>query len=161
MHLQHKTSGNEQYSALEKHLLNDFQQNFPLDAQPFARIAQQFGYDEQTVIDTYRALKNNGVVSRIGPVFRANRVGASTLAAMAVAAENLEKVAAQISHYNEVNHNYQREHHFNLWFVVTARDQNHLQQVLKDMESETELPIMSLPMLDDFFIDLGFELKWT
>ena len=34
----------------------------------------------------------------------------------------IERIAALVSARPEVNHNYQREHSYNLWFVATAAD---------------------------------------
>ena len=146
---------------LDRHLLNDFQYGFPLDSRPFEKIAERLGTTEDVVIDRLNELQNQGVVSRVGAVFRANSIGASTLAAMAVPESRLEDIAAMVSDYSEVNHNYQREHHFNLWFVVTASDEQALNAVLDDIEHRSGLPVMYLPMQEDFHIDLGFDLKWT
>ncbi len=148
------------YSDLEKRLLNDFQHGFPLSPRPFAELAERLGCDEQSVLDAYRRLQEEGVVSRIGPVFRPNRIGVSTLAAMAVPPAELERVADCISARAEINHNYERLHDFNLWFVVTARDEARLQQALEAIEQDCGYPVMSLPMLEDYFIDLGFEIHW-
>lgn len=149
-----------QFSTLEQRLLNEFQQGIPLTPQPFADIARQLGVYETTVIETLRRLQTEGVVSRVGPVFRPNRIGASTLAAMAVPPEELETVAAMVNEFPEVNHNYEREHRFNLWFVVVADDEDRLQQVLGEIESRCDCPVLDLPLLQEYFIDLGFELQW-
>jgi DNA-binding Lrp family transcriptional regulator len=149
-----------QFSDLEKRLLNDYQQQLPLSAAPFADIAQQQGVSEQQVMDCLTRLQDKGVISRVGPVFTPNRVGVSTLAAMALPEAQLECVARIISAFPEVNHNYQREHRFNLWFVVTASSQQHLQQVLDDMVELSGYPLMPLPMLQDYYIDLGFRIAW-
>jgi DNA-binding Lrp family transcriptional regulator len=101
------------------------------------------------------------VISRIGPVFTPNRIGVSTLAAMSIAEDELECVARIISAFPEVNHNYQREHEFNLWFVVTASSEEHLAIVLHEIEQHAGHSLMSLPMLEDYFIDLGFKLQWA
>lgn len=150
-----------QFSKLEQRLLNDFQQGMPLTPNPYADIAKQLGVYETTVLETLQRLQTEGVVSRIGAVFRPNRVGASTLAAMAVPNDEIEAVAAIINEFDEVNHNYEREHEFNLWFVVVATDEDRLQQVLADIEVACGFPVLDLPLLDEFFIDLGFDLKWT
>jgi DNA-binding Lrp family transcriptional regulator len=94
-------------------------------------------------------------------VLRPHRIGASTLAALAVAPERLDAVAALVSEYPEVNHNYQREHRYNLWFVVTAADRARLDAVLGDIGRRSGLKVLDLPMLEDYFIDLGFRLQWT
>lgn len=147
-------------TELEQHLLNDFQHGLPLVPRPYQQIAEQLGTTEEIVVDTLNKLKQQGFVSRVGAVFRANSIGASTLAAMAVPENELEEVAAMISDYNEVNHNYRREHHFNLWFVVTASDEQALNSVLDDMEHRSGYAVMYLPMLEDYHIDLGFDLEF-
>ncbi len=143
---------------LEKRLLNEYQQGLPLSPTPFADIAARLGTSEALVLRILRRLQEIGVVSRVGPVFKPKRIGASTLAAMAIPDADLPSVAEQINRYEEVNHNYEREHRFNLWFVVTAPDQAHLDRVLGQMERETGYPILNLPMEKQFHIDLGFAL---
>ena len=147
-------------SALEKHLLNDFQHDFPLDSRPYKKIADKLGTTEEVVIDTLKQLQERGYVSRVGAVFRANSIGASTLAAMAIPENELEDVAAMINEYSEVNHNYQREHHFNIWFVLTASDEHTLNAVIDDIEHRSGHDVMYLPMLEDYHIDLGFDLDF-
>ena len=149
------------FSVLEQRVLNDFQRDLPLSPTPFADMAAQLGVSEAEVLDTIRRLQDSGVISRVGPVFAPNRVGVSTLAAMAIPASELERVARIISAFPEVNHNYEREHAFNLWFVVTASSEEHLAIVLHEIEQHTGCALMSLPMLEDYFIDLGFGLQWA
>ena len=110
---------------LQRRLLDCCQRRFPLVSRPYAEIAGKFGVDEDEVIEALRALIDDGTASRIGPVFRTGRVGASTLAAMQVPEDRMQEVAALISAYPEVNHNYEREHRFNLWFVVAAASGTH------------------------------------
>jgi len=146
-------------TELIQQLLNEFQHDFPLSATPYADIASKLGVTEQTVIDLLSELNDQKILSRVGAVFRPNRVGASTLAAMAVPERKLEEVADIISSYPAVNHNYEREHHFNLWFVATAENVEQLNAILADMEQKTEIRILSLPMEKDYHIDLGFPLQ--
>ncbi len=149
------------FDDIDRRLLNEFQRNFPLTATPYADIARSLGVTEQEVIARLQRLKSAGTVSRIGPVFRPNRIGASTLAAMAVPSARLEQVAAVVSASAAVNHNYEREHAYNLWFVAAAPDEAQLAAVLEDIAQRTGLEVMSLPMLEDYHIDLGFDLRWT
>jgi DNA-binding Lrp family transcriptional regulator len=150
-----------QFSSLEQRLLNEFQHGMPLTPNPYADIARQLGVYETTVLETLQRLQTEGVISRVGAVFRPNRIGASTLAAIAVPAEELEEVAAIVSEFAEVNHNYEREHRFNLWFVVVADDEDRLESVLAEIEARCGYPVLDLPLLNEYFIDLGFDLKWT
>ena len=145
-------------TALHKHLLNDFQRDFPLSSRPYLEIANALGVSEDDVLYALTELKDNHFISRIGPIIPPNQLGVSTLVAMAIPEQQLQTVADIISAYPEVNHNYEREHRFNLWFVVIATDSRHLQAVLDAIEQETGFKAMSMPLLDDFFIDLGFKL---
>ncbi len=146
---------------LDRRLLNEFQAGIPLASRPFALMGEQLGLDEAEVIARLRRLTEAGAVSRVGPVFRPKQVGASTLAAMAVPPDRLAEVAAVVSAYPEVNHNYEREHEFNLWFVITAPDQEHLERVRNEIGQRAGLPVLDLPMLAEYHIDLGFPLQWT
>ncbi len=145
-------------TALEKCLLNEYQRGFPLCTSPFALIAEQQGVTEEVVIETLEALQQRGLISRVGPVFAPQRAGASTLAALSVPDAELAQVAEFVSRFEAVNHNYEREHHYNLWFVVTAADETQVQRVLHSIEQQTGLPVLVLPLEKSFYIDLGFPL---
>jgi len=143
----------------EFRLLNDFQRGFPICPEPFHEIARRCGVDPAVVIEEYRRLAARGALSRIGAVFAPNCVGASMLAAMRVPEARLSEVAQCVSAHGEVNHNYEREHEWNLWFVVTAPDSERLTEVLADIQHECGLAVMSLPLERDFHIDLAFDLR--
>jgi DNA-binding Lrp family transcriptional regulator len=151
----------ERLDALDRRLLDDFQSGIPLAPRPFALMAEQLGVTETEVIARLQRLTEAGAVSRVGPVFRPRQVGASTLAAMAVPPERLAEVATLVNGFPEVNHNYEREHDFNLWFVLTAPDQTRLERVLDEIGRRAGLPVLDLPMLAEYHIDLGFPLQWT
>ncbi len=145
-------------NALETRLLDGFQHDFPLCERPFAALAAACDSSETAVLDALRRLSLRGAISRVGPVFGVNRIGASTLAAMALPAAELERVAAIVSGFDEVNHNYAREHRFNLWFVVNAADHRALLAALARIAARSGYPLMDLPMLRAHHIDLGFRL---
>ena len=142
-------------------LIDRFQHGMPLCPEPYREMAQVLGCSESQVIACLQRLELAGALSRIGPVFDHSRAGASTLAALAVPAERLHQVAERVSQYPEVNHNYAREHHYNLWFVLTGPDRPHLDRVLKELERDTGLMPLDLPMVTAFRIDLGFALGET
>ena len=146
-------------SGLDFRLLNDFQRDFPLCPAPFAELAARLGVAEKQVIGRLEELRREGKISRVGAVFAPKRIGASTLAAMAVPPEQLEAVAAAVNRFPEVNHNYEREHRYNLWFVVTAGSEGRLQATLGAIEKAAGYPLLSLPMLEEFHIDLAFALN--
>lgn len=149
------------YSKAERRLLDEWQRDFPLDARPYARIAEALGVSEDDVIGMLDDLSQSGVVGRIGGVIAPHVIGASTLAAMAVPSDRLQAVAERVSARPEVNHNYEREHRLNLWFVVTACDREGVLRVLAEIEAETGIEVVDLPLEQAFHIDLGFPKQWS
>ena len=147
------------HDALDERLLNDFQRGFPLVDRPFAGIAARVGAGEAEVLERYARLAAEGSVSRIGVVFRPNAAGASTLAAVAAPLQRLEEVANFLAVQPEVNHNYEREHRLNLWFVLAAPSPRELGAAIARIERGIGLPVLSLPLIEEFHIDLGFDLR--
>ncbi len=139
-------------------LLNDYQRDFPLVTRPFARIARDVGRSERHVLDRLADWASGGSVSRVGPVFSPRRVGASTLAALKAPPAHLAQIAEVVSAHPEINHNYAREHDWNLWFVVTAPDAVALARVLREIRRDTGCPVIALPLRAEYHIDLGFDL---
>ena len=149
------------FGEMEKDLLDGFQRDFPLVPRPYKAIAERLGCDEGTVLDLLCQMIKTGLITRVGPVFAPHRAGASTLAAVAVPEDRLESVAALVSGYDEVNHNYAREHRINLWFVVCAPAAERVAEVLRDIAARTGLDVLDLPLEHAFHIDLGFPLQWS
>jgi len=143
---------------LDKRLLNDFQRDLPLTPRPFATLAQRLRCRESEVLLALRRLQGQGSISRVGAIIAPHRAGVSTLAALAVPPERLDEIAELVNSYAEVNHNYEREHDYNLWFVLTAPDQARLDAVLADIEQRTGLSVLNLPLEREYHIDLGFRM---
>ena len=144
--------------SLSERLLNNWQRGFPLTNRPFAQVGQVEGATENEVIGLFDELIHGGAISRIGGVWAPGVGGAALLCAMAVPPERLEDVAARVSAHPGVNHNYEREHALNLWFVITGTGAEPLDQALAAIESETTLPVTRLKMVRPYRIDLGFDL---
>ena len=153
-------SNHLQLNSLPKNLLNDFQKDLPLSLTPYADIALQLGVTETEVLENLKELQEHQIIGRVGPVFQPHRIGTSTLAAMIVPKERLQSVADYLSSLPEINHNYEREHHINLWFVITATSEAHLQTVLSEIAQNTGIKVMSLPILENYHLDFSFDLKW-
>lgn len=144
---------------LQNALLDRYQRGMPIVGRPYHAMGRALGVGEDAVLGCLRTLTERGVVSRVGPVFRPRTVGYSTLAAMAVPPEDLDRVAERVNRYEAVNHNYERGHRLNLWFVVTGGSQVGVTDVLNDIERETGLRVLDLPLVTAYHIDLGFSLR--
>ena len=139
-------------------MINAFQRDLPMTTRPFATMGEALGMSEEKVLDLIKGLRDKGVLSRVGAVVTPNKAGASTLAAMEVPTDRMEEVAALVSSHPEVNHNYEREHKLNLWFVASAVDSARLAALLADISEETELDVIDLPLVEAYHIDLGFKV---
>jgi DNA-binding Lrp family transcriptional regulator len=139
-------------------LLNTWQRGFPLCPAPFDVLGQALGRPAGDVVAACQRLQAAGVLGRIGGVFAPGAGGAGLLAAMAVPRERLEAVAAAVSRHRGVSHNYERENALNLWFVATAATPAALEQLLAQIEQDTGLAVLRLPMLQPYRIDLSFDL---
>ncbi|MEP1932386.1 MAG: Lrp/AsnC family transcriptional regulator [Roseibium sp.] len=144
--------------AFDLQLLDDWQRDFPLVSQPFAKIAEQTGCGEAEVLNRLKALQASGRITRVGATCAPNTVSASTLAALAAPVETLERVAEIVGRQPGVNHSYQRENHWNLWFVATGPDRAHVNTVLDNIRSQTGLQVLDLPLVRPFNVDLGFKM---
>ncbi len=140
-------------------LLNPWQRGFPLVTEPYAVLARSLGCSTAELLARLRALQQQGALSRIGGVFAAQTGGAALLAAMPVPPDRLDAVASIVSAHPGVNHNYEREDRYNLWFVMTACDPVGLERAMLALEAATGLPALRLTMVRPYRIDLGFDLR--
>ena len=143
----------------ELRLLDSYQRDLPLEPRPYAAMADRLGIGEEELLGMLRRLVAAGAISRVGAVVTPHRAGWSTLAAMRVPAEMLESVADFVGAFAEVNHNYEREHRLNLWFVVVAATRWRVDQVLQEIEYRTGIAVLDLPLEAAYRLDLGFRLS--
>ncbi|MFB6171856.1 MAG: Lrp/AsnC family transcriptional regulator [Haloarculaceae archaeon] len=141
---------------VDARLIDDFQSGFPVVERPFRAVAADLGVTEDEALARVERLREAGIFRRFGAVLNPPVIGSSTLAALRVPADRFEAVAAVVNDYPQVNHNYRRDHEWNMWFVVTAGSRETRDAILDEIEVETGLAVLNLPMLTDFYIDLEF-----
>ncbi|NND48880.1 MAG: Lrp/AsnC family transcriptional regulator [Rhizobiales bacterium] len=140
-------------------LAEKWQRGFPLCPEPYHRIGAADDLTANEVIAMFHDLADGGGLARIGAAVRPNSVGASTLAALSAPAERLDEIAALVSAEVCVNHNYEREHPFNLWFVVTGPDRDSVAATLERIRRASGCDVIDLPLERAYHIDLGFGLS--
>lgn len=144
---------------IDRRLLDEFQRDFPVTDRPFQVLAFMLELDEAEVLDRLTRMRSTGRITRVGATIAPGAVSASTLAAVAVPAERLEEVAALIDAEPGVNHNYQREDEWNLWFVATGPDRAHVDDTLARITHRTGLRVLDLRLVRPFNVDLGFRMS--
>lgn len=149
-----------QLTAFDKSLLNLLQGNLPVCSRPFARLAEELGTDEQTVIDRLNELRVQGYLRRIGTFFNSNRLGYNgTLVALKVQPAAMGKVAAEINRYPGVTHNYEREGKYNLWFTLLTPNLATEQKILNEVEDLSGVDgLLNLKAHKKYKINVQFKL---
>jgi len=142
----------------DRAIVNLLQDGIAICERPFAAPAERLGLDEQALLDRLAALLDRGTLSRFGPMFDAERLGgAFTLCAMQVPAARFEQVATLVNGYDEVAHNYEREHEYNMWFVLGAPSRERIDEVIEAIEAHTGLEVLDLPKLEEYYVGLRLE----
>jgi DNA-binding Lrp family transcriptional regulator len=140
---------------LDRCLVNALQGGFPMAERPFARVADELGLEEAEVIRRLARLRADGVLTRFGPMYDAERLGgAVTLCAMQVPAERFEEVTEIVNAFPEVAHNYERRHALNMWFVLAVERPEEILATVARIEAATGLEVLNLPKLDEYFLEL-------
>lgn len=146
--------------SIDKKLLNIMQKDFPLSSTPYKDLGEMLGISEEDVINRLGKYKKEGLIRKIGGIFNPRSLGyKSTLVALEVKEEKLEDTASFINKYQEVTHNYQRDHTFNLWFTLIAPSRERIKEIIDSVE---RLPgvrkCMNLPSVKMFKIGAYFSL---
>ena len=142
--------------SVDAALIDDFQSGFPIEERPFERVGDALDIDETAALERVEGLRDAGVFRRFGAVLNPPVIGSSTLAAVSAPEGRFDEVAEVINSYRQVNHNYRRNHEWNMWFVVTAGSLETRDRILSEIEDRTGCQVLVLPMLTDFYIDLEF-----
>ena len=101
--------------TLDRQLLNRLQDGFPVCDHPYRVVAQEFDIEEGELIARIQRLLDANILTRFGPMFHAERMGGGlSLAAMAVPADDFERVTLLVNSLPEIAHNYERDHAFNM-----------------------------------------------
>jgi DNA-binding Lrp family transcriptional regulator len=137
-------------------LIDGYQSGFPVERRPFRAVGERLAIGENEALARVERLCDRGIVRRFGAVLNPPVIGSSTLAAVRAPEERFEEIAAVVNGYRQVNHNYRRDHEWNMWFVVTAGSRATRDRILEEIEERTGCTVLALPMLTDFYIDLEF-----
>lgn len=143
----------------DRTIINTLQGGFPICAHPYAQVAKDLGLEEDDLIARLQRLKDAGALSRFGPMYHAERLGGGlTLAAMKVSEEDFERVNAIVNGFDEVAHNYARDHEFSMWFVLATETPQGVAETIARIEQATGIKVYDMPKSEEFFIGLRFDL---
>ncbi len=143
----------------DRTIINQLQGGFPLCEQPWAQLEQTLEIPADEIIQRIKTMQSAGLISRFGPLYHAEKMGGGlTLAAIKVPEERYEDVTDIVNSFDEVAHNYARDHELNMWFVVATETPEEIESVISDIEKQTGLKVYNMPKQQEFFLQLIFEV---
>ena len=151
----------ERIDDVDAAIIDGYQSGFPITERPFRALGDALGVSETEALERVERLREAKVFRRFGAVLNPPVIGSSTLAAVSAPDDRFDEVADIINGYRQVNHNYARDHDWNMWFVVTAGSRETRDEILADIEDRTDCSVLVLPMLTDYYIDLEFPVVNT
>lgn len=129
------------------------QQGIEITSNPFSSIAANLNMKEDRVVSQLSNALKSGLARRFGAVFDSHKLGySSTLCAVDVPRDDIERVASLLTPHPGITHCYEREGHPNLWFTMTAL-KNGLSKEITTLQ--TRIPnatIINLPATQRFKI---------
>jgi len=149
-------------TGADRRLLNAVQKELPLVARPFEAIAQQLEMTEVDVLDGLRRWRDDErVIRQISAIFDTRKLGyRSTLVAMEIPSDRIDKAARIVNAHPGVSHNYERSHEFNLWFTLAVPPgmdlETHIDR-LHELTGATATRI--LPTLKMFKIEVRLDME--
>jgi len=154
-------SGTFRPDATDLAILNCLQDDLPLVSRPWATVAGRLWITEPELLARMQKLAEAGIIRGISPVLESRHLGlhAATLVALRVPEDRIDEIAAIISSYPEVSHNFRREHSYSLWFTIAAQNRDALQLVLNEILERTGVSAtdaLDLPTVKKIKIDVRF-----
>jgi siroheme decarboxylase len=147
-------------SQEDKQILDIIQTDFPLDSRPYAVIAKKIGLTEAETLSRVRALKQKGVIRRIGGNFQSRKLGwHSTLCAACVPEDRIEEFVSEVNSHPGVTHNYLRKHRQNVWFTYIGPSKEFVRDSLQEITRKTGIEILNLPARNMFKIKVDFPMQ--
>ncbi len=145
--------------AIDRAIINRLQDGFPITEHPYRQAASELGIDEADLIRRLGHMLERRQLSRFGPMYHAERLGGGlSLCAMSIPEADFERVAGQVNAFDEVAHNYARDHRLNMWFVLATGTPERIPRVLEEIERVTGYPVYDMPKEREFFVGLRFEV---
>ncbi len=142
-------------------ILNTIQQDFPVCHQPFKTLSSNLSIAEDEVLNRIKALKEQGIIRRITPLFDSGKLGyVGTLIAMKVPDERIDEVAKIIAKYPEITHNYERDGEYNIWFTLIGKSKEEIEKIIAQIKTKTNIEqILNLKRMNKFKIAAVFEIE--
>lgn len=144
--------------ATDRSIINALQGGFPLCERPYQAVAEQLGIGEDQLLARLQRLLTDRMLTRFGPMYQIERMGgAFSLAAMHVPEADFDRIAELVNAMPEVAHNYQRDHHLNMWFVLATETPEGIASAIASIEAATGRTVVNVPKEREYFVGAHFQ----
>lgn len=144
---------------IDKAIINQLQQGFPIVSSPYRQVAEQLGISESLLLSKLQNLLADGVLTRFGPMYHAEQMGgALTLAALQVPDERFDEVTEIVNAFPEVAHNYARNHVLNMWFVLATETPDQVPLIIDAIQRQTGLSVYNMPKIKEYYVGLQLDV---
>lgn len=161
---------------LDLQILRELQDDFPLSERPYEVIADRLQISSEQLWDRVKWMLDEGVIRRLGASFDSNKLGfSSTLAAVSVRPECVDRAAEIIGGFAEVTHSYLRQPPrlptqggaagtgvFNIWFTIIATNNERIKNILEQVRMSLSLKnsqVLNLPVKRLFKLNTRFDAR--
>ena len=145
--------------ANDRKIINQLQGGFPICENPWEELEKTLEIPADEIISRIDRMKSDGLLSRFGPMYHAEKMGGGlSLAAMKVPEDRYDEVTGMVNSFTEVAHNYARDHELNMWFVVATETTQQVENVVQQIQEKTGIQVYNMPKQHEFFIGLRFEV---
>ena len=117
----------------------------PIVARPYAILAEKAGLTEEEFLRRLRALKERGILRRVGAVLQHRRAGfsANALCVWQIPEERLDEVGAIASREAAVSHCYSRESlpewPYNFYVMLHAKSREECEKIADRISRESQM----------------------
>jgi siroheme decarboxylase len=147
---------------LDRRILQELQDDFPLSERPYDIVADRLKMPVEELWNRIQRMLGEGTIRRIGASVDSRKFGfRSTLGAVSVEPELVDRAAEVIGRFHEVTHSYLRDDAFNIWFTIIAIDDERIKDILEQIRRSLSLEkskVLNLPVRQLFKLDARFSV---
>lgn len=147
---------------VDKMIIAYIQKQFPISDRPYLEIAKELGLDEDEVKERIKNLHKKGYIIKIMPKFSIKfyEKYERALVAMVINDEILGKAVDLINSYENITHNYLRDHRYNVWFTIYGKNLEKINEQVKEIANNLNVKdYMILKSVKTLKLDTEFEVK--
>ncbi len=142
-------------SVLDKKIIRHIMKGFGINENTYFELAQKLCCSEEFIYNRIRRLKAKKIIRKIYALFDWQKLGfSSSLIALKVPLESLNKVIGFINAHSSVTHNYLRKGPFNVWFTVIYRKKEEKEKMLYRLRRLRVKKIIDLPTIEKIKLDI-------